>query len=37
MIKESIKTKGLNRTVKDPVQVKPIPVNEWKECSSVGL
>lgn len=32
MTKESIQMKGLKRTVNDPVQVNPIPVNEWKEC-----
>lgn len=37
MTRESIKMKGLKRTVKDPVQVNPIPVNEWEECCYVVL
>jgi len=35
--RESIQMNVLKRTVKDPVQVNPIPVNEWKECCYMVL
>jgi hypothetical protein len=37
MTRESIQMKGLKRTVKDLVQLHPIPVNKWKECCYMVL